>query len=176
MSHNLTPDDLWLGRLQARADAVAPAIPADVNAIVRKGHRRREFRRIGAAAGTIGLATAIVLGVGPAVRLAHDVTRPAQPAPTASTITPTAAQIAARAHALAVMAEQNGIANPPEVAVVRWVTPKEQPFAVADCLIAAGYPITNVTALGYDVALDADQEQAYALADYVCNAQFPAAR
>lgn len=176
MSQDMTPDDLWLGRLQARADAVAPAIPADVSVIVRKGHRRRDLRRIGAASGVIGLAAVVVLGMGPAVHLVHDATRPAQPAPTASTITPTAAQVTARAHALAVMAEDNGIANPPEVAVVRWVTPKEQPFAVADCLIAAGYPITNVTSLGYDVALDADQEQAYTLADYVCNAQFPAAR
>jgi len=176
LSQNEAPDDLWLGRLQARADAVAPPVPADVNAIVRKGHHRRDLRRISAAAGMIGFVTAMLLGVTPATRLVHDVTRAAQPAPTVGAIiTPTTAQVAARAHDLALMAEHNGIVDPPEVAVVRWVKPKDRPFALANCLIAAGYPITNVTVSGYDVQLREDQEAAYALADYVCNAQFPAA-
>ena len=37
MSQQMTPDDLWVRRLQDRADEVTPDVPADVGVVVRRG-------------------------------------------------------------------------------------------------------------------------------------------
>ena len=51
MSQQMTPDDLWVRRLQDRADEVTPDVPADAGVIVRRGRRRRTTRRAYAVAG-----------------------------------------------------------------------------------------------------------------------------
>ncbi|WP_421743089.1 hypothetical protein [Cellulomonas sp.] len=111
------------------------------------------------------------------MRLVTDEVQPALllPDPTVKTIVPTREQLAERELALARKAQQNGLVDPPDVAVVRWITRDEHPSVMADCLIAAGWPITNVSASGYDVEYTADQEAAMILSDYVCDAQYPVA-
>ncbi|WP_421735598.1 hypothetical protein [Cellulomonas sp.] len=175
MSQDLDPDDLWVSRLRRRADEVTPDIPADAEHARRIGRRRRTVRRTSIVGGTATVVVAVALGAAPTVRLVEDHSRPAQPVPTltASPLVATPEQLATRERDLARKAVQNGIVDPPEVAVVRWVTRSEHVFVMADCLIAAGWPITNVSAAGYDVAYASDRETEMTLDDYVCDAQYP---
>jgi len=175
MSQDLTPDDLWVARLHRRANDVAPEVPVAVGAAIAQGRRRRAVRRASAAAAVAAAAVVIALGAAPATRLFAADARPVQPGAEASVIVATAEQRAARDRDLARKAEQNGIVNPPEVAVVRWITRSDEVFVMADCLLAAGYEVTNVSADGYDMVVPADQEAASTLADYVCGAQYPVA-
>jgi hypothetical protein len=55
-----------------------------------------------------------------------------------------------------------------------WVEQSESPFVLADCLAEAGFPVENVSSEEFDNSLRADQEAAFALASYICAAQFPA--
>lgn len=178
MTHDMTPDDAWVRRLQRRADEAAPDVPADAGAALHQGRRRRAARRTAAAGGVAALALAVAVGVSPAIRLVTDDARPAQPlpSPTPSVIVPTSEQLATHERDLARKADQNGIVDLPDVAVVRWITPHEEMFVMADCLIAAGWPITNVSAAGYEVAVPEDQESAMIRSDYICGAQYPVAR
>jgi len=76
MSQQMTPDDLWVRRLQDRADEVTPDVPTDAGIVVRRGRRRRTARRASALAGTAVLALGIALGAAPALRLLTDDVRP----------------------------------------------------------------------------------------------------
>ena len=73
----MTPDDLWVCRLQDRADEVVPDVPADAAIVVRRGRRRRTARRVSVIWGSAILAIGIALGAAPAVRLLTDDVHPA---------------------------------------------------------------------------------------------------
>lgn len=177
MNGDMNPDDAWLSRLRERADAVAPAILVEPAAAVRSGRRRRTARRVGVVGGAVALGLAGGLAVQPVVHvLRDDVVHGSTAAgePTAVVGQPSAAQIEERARSLALTAQQNAITDPPDVPIVRWVERSESPFVLADCLAEAGFPVENVSSEGFDHSLRADQEADFALASYICTAQFPA--
>jgi len=86
---------------------------------------------------------------------------------------PSAADHDARDRQLAAMAKDFGLASPPPTDVVRWVDDAEETTVIAGCLTEAGFEVTNVTSLGYDLAVPEEQESALDLALYVCTAQYP---
>jgi len=174
MSHDLIPDDLWIRRLQQRADEVTPVVSTDESVTLRRGRRRRAVRRAAIVGASAAATVAIALGAAPVLRLVADDTRPAEPAVSATAgFVPSQAQLEERDRDLAQMAAHNGMVDVPEVAIVRWVPSSEVSIAEADCLTAAGYTITNVTALGFETSYPGDQEAAYMRADFVCVAQYP---
>ena len=77
MSQQMTPDDLWVRRLQDRAEEVAPDVLTDAGIVVRRGRRRRTVHRASATAGVAVLALGVVLGAAPVTRLLTEDVRPA---------------------------------------------------------------------------------------------------
>ena len=84
----------------------------------------------------------------------------------------TAEDEAQRHKDLEALALSNGIVSPPETPVVRWVPKHEIVEVLADCLAEEGFSV-EVSGNGFEVSLDAEQEGAYKLASYVCEAQYP---
>ena len=78
-----------------------------------------------------------------------------------------------RQELLAGMAAESGLTEPPEVAIVRWVNPEDSSGVMVECLHAAGSPVKQESD-GYSFeTYEEDQQGAYALANYVCTAQYP---
>lgn len=80
-----------------------------------------------------------------------------------------------RAERLAKLAEDSGIDSPPEVELVRWTTTQsEYGEARATCLQEAGFPAVHDGFGGtfYEPGVPEAQDQALALAGYVCEAQY----
>ena len=65
-------------------------------------------------------------------------------------------------------ADYFGVADPPDVEVVRYVGTEELDKIVRQCVTDAGYPATDG---GFDVP--AGNEEAFALAQYTCYVQYP---
>ena len=88
---------------------------------------------------------------------------------------PEEAKFAERAMLLEVSAIHLGIADPPDVALVRWTRLEETGSAIASCLTQQGFP-ASVTADGFGVMqrdrVPDDQQSALTLATYICEAQY----
>lgn len=96
---------------------------------------------------------------------------PAGPAPTGGPQI-TAEDEAQRLDDLDALAQSSGIASPPEISVVRWVPKDEVAHVMAQCLTEQGFAV-EPRVNGFEVDLDVEQEGAYALAAYVCEARYP---
>ncbi|WP_127130265.1 hypothetical protein [Georgenia sp. SYP-B2076] len=78
-----------------------------------------------------------------------------------------------RQELLAETAAATGLTDPPDVDVVRWVNPEDASDIAVECLRDAGFPVKQ-EADGYSYGSnEEDQQDAYFLASYVCNARYP---
>lgn len=77
-----------------------------------------------------------------------------------------------RQEQLAELAGATDLTDPPAVTIVRWVNPEEASGLIVECLQAAGFP-AKLESNGYSYEAASDQGEAFALAHYVCSAQYP---
>lgn len=82
--------------------------------------------------------------------------------------------LAQRASQLAVTAQQGKVDAPPDVGLVRWTTMDDYAPTVAACLREAGYHAVAYSGTGIDYpdGIPPEQQRAFNMADYVCNAKY----
>lgn len=96
------------------------------------------------------------------------------PEPSATALAPTPPSDTYNLESLKAIAQTHGLTDPPEVAVVRYVSRVEAARVIAECLTAAGFPATvGPDGDSYEVESTAEQNTALGLADYTCTAQYP---
>lgn len=71
------------------------------------------------------------------------------------------------------LAREYGIQDPPQVDIVRTVTPEETDQVHANCMQEAGWPAVVLTDGGVEYDYAAEQEQEFNLALYTCLVQYP---
>ncbi|WP_157621740.1 hypothetical protein [Serinicoccus hydrothermalis] len=73
-------------------------------------------------------------------------------------------------------AEVLGVDDPPDVTVVREVSPEDQMVAVRDCMAESGFTVSDPDSLNLEWEVPEGQGEAFSLAIYTCNAQYPIAQ
>ncbi len=170
-------DEDFIRELRADADA-APDIRVDREQVLRSARRHRRLVMAVRVSAGVAATVLIVGGIASLDSRRDAAPLPAEPSPRASTATTAEPVVATReaerhrADLLRAYAAQAGIADPPQVDVVRYIAASEFREVQTVCRLDAGVDAWQVSGIR-NVARSDPRSRVVDLAFYTCLAQYP---